>query len=208
MFFWFSRAVVSLVMPHSLFFCIDMRLAIHPFPLSPQQQLPTEQHKCLRHDTRHERVTVGSVTDKPTGVCSLGRHGHHDERRHCGLDSFVSTQPLLGKSTIKHITCRIKAFGSITMATRILPLELIDKAIGSQIWILLRGTKEVVGILRGFDDYVSYVLWTRESMIYNMVIDICACIAVCDFTPSDCEKSTLTISTHSLVLGIGQSRVG
>lgn len=41
------------------------------------------------------------------------------------------------------------------MATRILPLELIDKAIGSQIWILMRGTKEIVGTLRGFDDYVS-----------------------------------------------------
>jgi hypothetical protein len=41
------------------------------------------------------------------------------------------------------------------MATRILPLELIDKAIGSKIWILLRGTKEIVGTLRGFDDYVS-----------------------------------------------------
>ena len=45
------------------------------------------------------------------------------------------------------------------MATRILPLELIDKAIGSQIWILLRGTKEIVGTLRGFDDYVSFVLF-------------------------------------------------
>mmetsp|Transcript_35061 Transcript_35061/g.99742 ORF Transcript_35061/g.99742 Transcript_35061/m.99742 type:complete len:97 (+) Transcript_35061:95-385(+) len=44
------------------------------------------------------------------------------------------------------------------MATRILPLELIDKAIGSQIWILLRGTKEIVGTLRGFDDYVNLVL--------------------------------------------------
>ena len=46
----------------------------------------------------------------------------------------------------------------ITMATRILPLELIDKAIGSQIWILMRGSKEVVGTLRGFDDYVNLVL--------------------------------------------------
>lgn len=41
------------------------------------------------------------------------------------------------------------------MANRILPLELIDKAIGSKIWILLRGRTEVVGTLRGFDDYVS-----------------------------------------------------
>mmetsp|Transcript_39219 Transcript_39219/g.94816 ORF Transcript_39219/g.94816 Transcript_39219/m.94816 type:complete len:97 (+) Transcript_39219:92-382(+) len=44
------------------------------------------------------------------------------------------------------------------MATRILPLELIDKAIGQQIWILMRGSKEVVGTLRGFDDYVNLVL--------------------------------------------------
>mmetsp|Transcript_31430 Transcript_31430/g.46645 ORF Transcript_31430/g.46645 Transcript_31430/m.46645 type:complete len:93 (-) Transcript_31430:38-316(-) len=44
------------------------------------------------------------------------------------------------------------------MANRILPLELIDKAIGSQIWILMRGKTEVVGTLRGFDDYVNLVL--------------------------------------------------
>lgn len=44
------------------------------------------------------------------------------------------------------------------MATRILPLELIDKAIGSKVWILMRGSKEVVGTLRGFDDYVNLVL--------------------------------------------------
>jgi U6 snRNA-associated Sm-like protein LSm5 len=41
------------------------------------------------------------------------------------------------------------------MANRILPLELIDKAIGSKIWILMRGKTEIVGTLRGFDDYVS-----------------------------------------------------
>lgn len=50
------------------------------------------------------------------------------------------------------------------MATRILPLELIDKAIGSKIWILLRGTKEIVGTLRGFDDYVSSIsLWFMSN---------------------------------------------
>jgi U6 snRNA-associated Sm-like protein LSm5 len=52
------------------------------------------------------------------------------------------------------------------MATRILPLELIDKAIGSQIWILMRGTKEIVGTLRGFDDYVSVV--SRRYTLYDM----------------------------------------
>jgi small nuclear ribonucleoprotein (snRNP)-like protein len=44
----------------------------------------------------------------------------------------------------------------MTTTQRTLPLELIDKAIGSQIWVLMRGTKEIVGILRGFDDYVSF----------------------------------------------------
>jgi hypothetical protein len=46
------------------------------------------------------------------------------------------------------------------MTTRILPLELIDKAIGSQIWILMRGSKEIVGTLQGFDDYVGdFLTW-------------------------------------------------
>lgn len=41
-----------------------------------------------------------------------------------------------------------------------LPLsaELIDKCIGSRIWIVMRGDKELVGTLRGFDDYVNMVL--------------------------------------------------
>lgn len=53
------------------------------------------------------------------------------------------------------------------MTTRILPLELIDKAIGSQIWILLRGTKEVVGTLRGFDDYVRQLFGVLEIVFYS-----------------------------------------
>ena len=44
-----------------------------------------------------------------------------------------------------------------TQQQRILPLELIDQAIGSQIWILMRGSKEIVGTLRGFDDYVRFL---------------------------------------------------
>mmetsp|Transcript_23931 Transcript_23931/g.66409 ORF Transcript_23931/g.66409 Transcript_23931/m.66409 type:complete len:97 (+) Transcript_23931:40-330(+) len=51
------------------------------------------------------------------------------------------------------------------MATRLLPLELIDKAIGSKVWVLMRGSKEVVGILRGFDDYVNLVL--DEAVEYS-----------------------------------------
>lgn len=44
------------------------------------------------------------------------------------------------------------------MAGRRLPLELIDKCIGSRLWIIMKGDKELVGTLRGFDDYVNMVL--------------------------------------------------
>lgn len=53
---------------------------------------------------------------------------------------------------------RRKPIDQATMATdvttQVLPLELIDKAIGSKIWVLMRGSKEVTGTLLGFDDYV------------------------------------------------------
>mmetsp|Transcript_20604 Transcript_20604/g.26652 ORF Transcript_20604/g.26652 Transcript_20604/m.26652 type:complete len:93 (-) Transcript_20604:341-619(-) len=41
---------------------------------------------------------------------------------------------------------------------KVLPLELIDKAIGSKVWILMKGRTELVGTLQGFDDYVNLVL--------------------------------------------------
>ncbi|KAL1227226.1 U6 snRNA-associated Sm-like protein LSm5 [Trichinella papuae] len=40
----------------------------------------------------------------------------------------------------------------------LLPLELIDKCIGSKLWIVMKGNKELVGTLLGFDDYVNIVL--------------------------------------------------
>ena len=44
------------------------------------------------------------------------------------------------------------------MADRLQPLALIDKCIGSRILILMKGDKEIVGTLRGFDEYVNMVL--------------------------------------------------
>ena len=46
------------------------------------------------------------------------------------------------------------------MATPItlLPLELVDKAIGSRMHIIMKNDKEVVGTLLGFDDFVNMVL--------------------------------------------------
>jgi U6 snRNA-associated Sm-like protein LSm5 len=50
------------------------------------------------------------------------------------------------------------AVESVQNLSHILPLELIDKCIGSKLWIIMKGDKELVGTLRGFDDYVNMVL--------------------------------------------------
>ncbi|RWS02773.1 U6 snRNA-associated Sm-like protein LSm5 [Dinothrombium tinctorium] len=49
---------------------------------------------------------------------------------------------------------------SVTQATvcSVLPLELIDKCIGSRIHIIMKNDKEIVGTLLGFDDFVNMVL--------------------------------------------------
>jgi len=44
------------------------------------------------------------------------------------------------------------------MSSSILPLELLDKCIGSSIWVIMKSEREFTGVLRGFDDYVNMVL--------------------------------------------------
>ncbi|KAI5848677.1 LSM domain-containing protein [Morchella snyderi] len=44
------------------------------------------------------------------------------------------------------------------MASQLLPLELVDKCVGSRIWVVMKGEKEFSGTLVGFDDYVNMVL--------------------------------------------------
>ncbi|KAH7823847.1 U6 snRNA-associated Sm-like protein LSm5 [Monocercomonoides exilis] len=41
---------------------------------------------------------------------------------------------------------------------KILPIDLVEKCIGSKIWILMRSDKEFVGTLKGFDDFLNVVL--------------------------------------------------
>ncbi|CAO1315838.1 unnamed protein product [Diamesa hyperborea] len=40
----------------------------------------------------------------------------------------------------------------------LLPLELVDKCIGSRIHILMKNEKEMFGTLLGFDDFVNMLL--------------------------------------------------
>ncbi|EGP85613.1 unnamed protein product [Zymoseptoria tritici ST99CH_1A5] len=44
------------------------------------------------------------------------------------------------------------------MSSQLLPLELIDRCVGSPIWVIMKGDKEFSGTLLGFDDFVNMVL--------------------------------------------------
>lgn len=51
-----------------------------------------------------------------------------------------------------------KQVSQANMAGRLLPLELVDKCIGSRLWVIMKGDQELVGTLKSFDDYVNMVL--------------------------------------------------
>lgn len=36
-------------------------------------------------------------------------------------------------------------------------VELVDRCVGSRIWVVMKGDKEFSGLLSGFDDYVSTI---------------------------------------------------
>ncbi|XP_039743397.1 U6 snRNA-associated Sm-like protein LSm5 [Pteropus medius] len=50
------------------------------------------------------------------------------------------------------------AADATTNPSQLLPLELVDKCIGSRIHIVMKSDKEIVGTLLRFDDFVSMVL--------------------------------------------------
>ena len=51
-----------------------------------------------------------------------------------------------------------KASGLQGNPSHLMPSELIDRCIGSKIWVVMKSDKELVGTLRGFDVYVNMVL--------------------------------------------------
>ena len=57
---------------------------------------------------------------------------------------------------------------------QLLPLELVDKCIGSKLHVIMKSDKEIVGTLLGFDDYVNMVLEdvnkTIKSMFFNSLL--------------------------------------
>jgi U6 snRNA-associated Sm-like protein LSm5 len=61
-------------------------------------------------------------------------------------------------STASTTTTTAAANINLVSPAQLLPLELVDKCIGSRIHIIMRGDKEIVGTLLGFDDFVNMVL--------------------------------------------------
>ncbi|XP_027395291.1 U6 snRNA-associated Sm-like protein LSm5 isoform X2 [Muntiacus reevesi] len=49
------------------------------------------------------------------------------------------------------------AANATTNPSQLLPLELVDKCIGSRIHIVMKSDKEIVGTLLGFDDFVNFL---------------------------------------------------
>ena len=51
-----------------------------------------------------------------------------------------------------------------------MPLELVDKCIGSRIHIIMRNDKEIVGTLLGFDEFVNMVRIFKKHRIVNLQV--------------------------------------
>ena len=49
----------------------------------------------------------------------------------------------------------------------LLPLELVDKAIGSRIHIIMKNDRELVGTFRGFDGYESFLFNNSQLYLLN-----------------------------------------
>ncbi|KAL0217737.1 hypothetical protein RCL1_008586 [Eukaryota sp. TZLM3-RCL] len=50
--------------------------------------------------------------------------------------------------------------------SEIMPLELVDKCIGSHIWVLLKKNQEFSGVLRGFDQFTNLLLEDVTEMLF------------------------------------------
>ncbi|XP_040539082.1 U6 snRNA-associated Sm-like protein LSm5 isoform X1 [Gallus gallus] len=56
------------------------------------------------------------------------------------------------------------AANASTNPSQLLPLELVDKCIGSRIHIVMKSDKEIVGTLLGFDDFVKLADMVLEDV--------------------------------------------
>jgi hypothetical protein len=53
---------------------------------------------------------------------------------------------------------QIQPLGMVFYLLQLNDIELVDRCVGSRIWVVMKGDKEFSGLLSGFDDYVSMFL--------------------------------------------------
>ena len=52
------------------------------------------------------------------------------------------------------------------------PLTLLEASVGTEVWVIMRGEREIRGLLAGYDDYVNLVLENiREYDAKGQLID-------------------------------------
>jgi len=72
----------------------------------------------------------------------------------CGASKL---SPVERETTVVEIMA-LPTKATATNPSQLLPSELVDRCVGSRIWVIMKGEKEMVGTLRGFDVYVNMVL--------------------------------------------------
>ncbi|VEU19497.1 DEKNAAC100585 [Brettanomyces naardenensis] len=74
----------------------------------------------------------------------------------------------------------------------VLPLELIDKSIGSKIWAIMSDFHEFVGTLVGFDDFVNIIL--SDVTEYDVARKVV------------CKRSKLLLSSRNLAMLVPEGK--
>jgi small nuclear ribonucleoprotein (snRNP)-like protein len=89
--------------------------------------------------------------------------------------AFDKTQLLpLGARAVCRDVCFLNRLRSLSFVA-----ELIDRCIGSKIWIVMKGDKEFVGTLKGFDDYVNMVLEDVTELYVSRKISCRSFVPAC-----------------------------
>lgn len=115
-------------------------------PLPGAARSQSGKNKTKKELQKNARC-VGGTTISPILRLELGRA---QDLKRC-----ILLPPPMSAAAAPPASSAPPATGGVSA---ILPLEMIDKCIGSSIWVVMRTNREFVGTLLGFDDYVSTCL--------------------------------------------------
>ncbi|KFY59927.1 hypothetical protein V497_04009 [Pseudogymnoascus sp. VKM F-4516 (FW-969)] len=115
----------------------------------------------LHHEYRKQQKAEAKIRGHPYADPKHPYHTYHTD-----ADDYASgplnSHPALPQQ-IKEAAAAQPAVShydddAITPACELTKIELIDRCVGSKIWVVMKTDKEFTGTLTGFDDYVNMVL--------------------------------------------------